>query len=284
MTFRVASKSFSLTYPNCGDLTKEELFEHLKKERNIKYVCVAKELHQNGEPHLHAHVVYSKRKDIKNQKYFDFKERHCNIQSTEDDEAWNKYVKEEGDFVEWGEIEIDNLYQKAKTLLHEDYFELCRKEKINYQYAKEAWDYSKKVDTTINEEDDINGTFDGRLGWIDYSNIHKCTVIIGPTGIGKTVFAKKHAAKPALFVSHMDDLKSFDASRHKSIIFDDMQFKHMPVQGQIHLVDNFEPRSIHIRYGTVKIPSGIQKWFTCNESPFVHHEAIRRRINEINFY
>ena len=284
MVFRVASKSFSLTYPQSNTLNKEELLEHLKKEKNLKYVCVSEEQHQDGNKHFHVHLLYDKRKDIKNEKYFDYKERHPNIQATKDNDEWNKYIKKDNDFIEFGQFESSNLYERARTKSHEEYYEECRKEQIPFQYAKEAWDYSKKVDTTINEEDEIPGTFDGRLGWIDFSNPHKCTVIIGPTGMGKTVFAKTKAAKPALFVSHMDDLKSFDATRHKSIIFDDMCFKHIPTQGQIHLVDTFEPRSIHIRYGTVKIPAGIQKWFTCNEQPFSDHEAIRRRINQINFY
>jgi len=93
MSFRVQSKSFSLTYPQSAGLSKEELLEHLKKEKNVEYICVSEEQHEDGQPHLHVHIKYSKRKDIKNQKHYDLKEKHPNIQATQDDEDWNKYVK-----------------------------------------------------------------------------------------------------------------------------------------------------------------------------------------------
>lgn len=283
MSFRVQSKSFSLTYPQSAGLTKEELLEHLKKEKNVEYICVSEEQHEDGQPHLHVHIKYSKRKDIKNQKHFDLKEKHPNIQATQDDEDWNKYVKKDNNFIEFGEVELDNLYDIARQKDHDEFYEVCRKKRISYQYAKEAWDSTRKVDTTLTNESEIQGTYDPRMGWIDLNQPTKSTIIIGPSGMGKTVFAKTKSAKPALFVSHIDDLRQL-GPQHKSIIFDDMVFKHMPIQAQIHLVDRFEPRSIHVRYGTVKIPAGIEKWFTCNEQPFNDHEAIRRRINQINFY
>jgi len=126
------------------------------------------------------------------------------------------------------------------------------------------------------------GTVDPRLNFIQPST-RKSTIIIGPSGIGKTTYAKMKAKKPSLFVTHIDDLKFMNASI-KSIIFDDMTFKHLPLQSQIHLVDRDENRSIHVRYGTVQIPQGMEKWFTCNEQPFDEHDAIKRRVQEINLY
>ena len=224
-----------------------------------------------------------KEKTLKIKSTLTSKEKHPNIQATQDDEDWNKYVKKDNNFIEFGEVELDNLYDIARQKDHDEFYEVCRKKRISYQYAKEAWDSTRKVDTTLTNESEIQGTYDPRMGWIDLNQPTKSTIIIGPSGMGKTVFAKTKSAKPALFVSHIDDLRQL-GPQHKSIIFDDMVFKHMPIQAQIHLVDRFEPRSIHVRYGTVKIPAGIEKWFTCNEQPFNDHEAIRRRINQINFY
>jgi len=283
MVFRAQGKSFSLTYPQSTGITKEELLDHFKLERNIEYICISEEHHQDTNPHLHCHLKYSKKKDIKNESYFDFKQHHPNIQITRNDEEWNKYIKKDNNFIEYGSIELDNLYEIANQNNHDEYFEICRKKKISFQYAKEAWDSTRKVDTTINEADEIAGHYDMRMEWFQPNVDFKSNVIIGPSGFGKTVYAKRKAAKPALFVSHIDDLKQL-GPQHKSIIFDDMLFAHMPLLAQIHLVDRFEPRSIHVRYGTVKIPANIEKWFTCNTQPFNDHEAIRRRINLINFY
>lgn len=284
MPFRIATKDFSLTYPKC-DIPKEDLLEHLQKEKHVQYICIAEEKHQDQTNHLHAQVIFKRRKDIKRHDYFDFRGSHCNIQATANSEAWNNYIKQDGNFIEFGEKEKHlDLYQLARTTDHDAYFEHCRKEKIAFQYAQEAWRHCQQVDCTIYEGSIIEGKYDPTLNWHDTKIPFKTTVIIGPTGMGKTVFAKTKATKPCLFVSHMDDLRQYNQNLHKSIIFDDMSFTHIPVTGQIHLCDLFEARSIHIRYGIARLPKGTERWITCNSMPLADHEAIRRRINLINLY
>lgn len=284
---RFQGKQFSLTYPQAKNITLNGLFEHLKQERNISYVCVCQEHHKDGNLHYHAHLIYSKRKDIKNPRYFDLQGDHANIQVTERPENWNRYIKEDGNFLEHGtfQAEIDyDIFDSARRDDYETFIKQAIENKIPPQYASIAWNHTHSTDTTIESDDEIPGTVNQVLNWYEAPLPLKSTVIVGETGIGKTIFAKRRATKPSLFISHMDDLKAFDPRRHKSIIFDDMSFTHMPVTGQIHLVDLFEPRSIHVRYGTVKLPAGIERWFTCNKFPFEEHPAILRRINKINLY
>lgn len=89
--------------------------------------------------------------------------------------------------------------------------------------------------------------------------------------------------KPALFCSHIDQLKGFRTGFHKSIIFDDVDFNHYPRHSQIHLCDFDNPRAIHCRHAVANIPAGIFKCFTCNELPLnVTDEAIRRRVRVYN--
>lgn len=104
----------------------------------------------------------------------------------------------------------------------------------------------------------------------------KSIVLEGPTGYGKTQFALAHFDHP-LLVSHMDDLARYNQD-HDGIVFDDMDFKHLPRSTQIYLVDVDQPRSIHIRYKTAYIPAGVKKVFTCNEYPFESDPAIDRRV------
>jgi len=109
-----------------------------------------------------------------------------------------------------------------------------------------------------------------------FENIHS-NVLVGPAGCGKTQFALAHFENP-LMVRHMDDLKKF-TDEYDGIVFDDMDFKHLPRTSQIHLVDWDNKSSIHCRYATATIPKHTRKIFTCNEYPFIRDSAIDRRVS-----
>jgi len=129
---------------------------------------------------------------------------------------------------------------------------------------------------------DLNIVFPQSLSEFEFSQ-EKTNVIVGPTGCGKTVICLRRMKKPILFVTHVDQLRLFQPSTHRSILFDDMSFSHLPLQAQIHLVDRSLPRAIHRRYGTTLIPPGVQVTITCNERPVTWEPAINRRINYLLF-
>jgi len=110
-------------------------------------------------------------------------------------------------------------------------------------------------------------------------------VLWGESGCGKTTLARCLLPK-ALIVSHIDDLASY-SDNHCGIIFDDMSFKHIPREAQIHLLDTDLPRSIHVRYKTALIPANTPKIFTTNEECglifSMPDEAIARRVSFIKF-
>lgn len=122
-------------------------------------------------------------------------------------------------------------------------------------------------------------------------DLSKAVLLHGPTNMGKTEYALAHFKHP-LLVSHMDTLRNI-SPEVDGIVFDDMSFKHMPVESVIHLLDLAQDRSIHCRYGTGVIPKGMPRIFTHNTAnPFFDHittqmcqqEAIGRRlcIHEVN--
>lgn len=107
----------------------------------------------------------------------------------------------------------------------------------------------------------------------------KTVIVLGASGTGKTQWVKTWFANP-LFVSHMDDLGNLQEGHHDGIIFDDVSVTHMPRNAQIHLCDNAERRSIHIRYVTAEIPADLPRVFTCNNDPVdLADPAIKRRCH-----
>lgn len=159
---------------------------------------------------------------------------------------------------------------------------------FKYQYATTIWELAHPDLTSTITDDDCLDT----AKFVDPSILTyfvgnrweegKVLVLFGDTGMGKTSMAKILIPKPALMVSHLDDLKRFRIGYHKGILFDDVSVKHIPETGQIHLVDWFEPRSIHVRYGTVFIPKHTPKIFTCNQYPLGDHAAIARRVQTVH--
>ena len=103
--FRLQSTTYFLTYKGISDsgqkITKESLANYLL-ERNpwdiklkpIKHL-VCEQMYDDGTPHFHAILIYSKRKQIKNQDHFDYLGIHPNIQPMRNMKAALQYVYKE---------------------------------------------------------------------------------------------------------------------------------------------------------------------------------------------
>ena len=80
----------------------------------------------------------------------------------------------------------------------------------------------------------------------------------------------------------MDRLRDYNDKDYEGIIFDDMSFKHIPREGQIHLVDTYDDRDIHCRYSPAFIPAGTPRIITSNKAAdeviLAADPAIARRI------
>lgn len=278
-TFRINAKHFFLTYPQAGWIeSKENLLEFLTTRRQgATYCCVSKELHSDGNTHYHAIITYEKRINIREEDYFDFNGHHPNIQAARNPTATTIYVKKHGDFCEFGETRSGFHHQHCERMSRGEWEEYCVAEKIPWAYCESIWKRVHPNNSNTITSSEHEGQICLALQQFEFTNWRQSLVLIGPTGCGKTVWALRNAPKPTLFIRHIDRLRDFDPNVHKSIIFDDMLFKHIPVQAQIHLVDNFLPSDIHCRYSVAHIPANIAKIFTCNERPLDDHPAVNRR-------
>lgn len=304
---RLQGKYLFLTYPKADfDIDPYELW--LRTKLGTKYVgsIICRELHQDGTHHRHVAIELSSRLDTtRGQTYFDYEGFHGNYQTARNFRAVKKYCQKTEDWKGYGKYE--NYEDTSDTPENErfsgrvsdavdictmctdfsQWITWCLSKGISSGYCTLVWNTVKRVSTSkIYDTDAIEGT----ISLPDLSELafdldtRRALVLQGPTGIGKTTWAKLHAPKPALMVSHLDALKTFTTDI-KTIIFDDMEFSHLPVTSQIHIVDMTDDRQIHCRHHVAVIPKNTYKIFTCNPSrfPFSRDDAIMRRIEHVFF-
>jgi len=86
-----------LTYPRSGNLTRERLREFLREQLGAEQFCIARELHEDGEPHLHAVVRWGRRKRLCGADCFDVDGHHPNVQRPRSLDRVLAYVRKEDD-------------------------------------------------------------------------------------------------------------------------------------------------------------------------------------------
>jgi len=283
-------KRFFLTYARCESLPAD-LVGFLQSRADVRYYLVARELHEDGTPHLHACVEFTNT-ERHGVDWLDFEGKHPNKQDPRKWEACKQYCKKDGEFLEDAQTALDNAVgalapslECASFETQKDWFDHCMQNKYAFAYATWMWDYVHPDSQTM-----LDDTYPGAMvphlqAFKFVHDLHRCLILVGDSGCGKTTWAKINAPKPALFVCHIDDMKLFRKGYHVSIIFDDVSFAHIPVTAQIHLCDFDNPRSIHCRHTVARIPAGVWKIFTCNAGrlPLITSDpAIKRRVKVVN--
>lgn len=273
-------KRFFLTYPQCEE-SKESLLEFLESKASVRSFVIAHEKHKDEGSHLHACVEFH-RIERHGVDWLDFNGKHPNKQDPRKWEACMQYTKKDGDYIESNDrvrLEVSLEEVVALSSSETEWMQYCVDNKITFQYARWYWDRFADSCTTISSNEHEGNMCDALRNLIFDDTSRKALVLKGMSGCGKTTWAKINAPKPCLFVSHLDQLKKFLPGYHKSIIFDDVSFTHIPRTAQIHLLDFDNTRAIHCRHSVATIPAGVHKIFTCNEWPVTRGDgAIERRM------
>jgi len=298
--FRYAAKNTFLTYSDiCDCITKESLYFAIDERYPVKRYSIGEEIHPStGGRHLHAIFEFQRKVNTLDVTCFDLPcehtQCHPNIQPVKKGAAnFDKCVEytqkeDPNPFTNikpkpsWGEIvEGANDADDFMRLVRENYpKDFCLNHCRLAAMAKKASRtggintieiFSPAYSIIMPPELALSMPLPGRS-----------TVVIGPPGCGKTTWAKMYCPKPSLFVRHLDSLSEL-RPYHQSIIFDDLDFKHLPPPTQKFLVDQSDVAEIHIRYRVARIPPALTRIFTCDEYPFisegVHGDAVRRRID-----
>lgn len=297
MSFRWNTRTLYLTYSQCS-LPKEEVYSQLahilewKCANGIEKYLVAEEKHQDGGDHLHVFLMLSKRLQSRNSRLLDLEgiegeAYHPNVETKVRSPARViRYCKKDGNF-------ITNLSFEIKSDPWKEMMEAASaggiaeaRSLIAQARTRDSIIYATQIDRALiavlraTPPDLENLSMDHFSCPIPEWDVRKTLIIQGASGLGKTCLAKL-LLPGALFCSHVDALKSFSPGVHSGIIFDDLEFKHLPRTTQIHLTDYQDDRDIHCRHSNAFVPRFTSKIMTTNLKHWdilnTNEEAIHRR-------
>lgn len=287
LSYMARSQYWCFTLNNYNE-SEEQALQTLCTDNEIVTFCTyGREVGtSNGTRHLQGYLELSRRLRLNQVKSLLGQRYHLEKRRGTSKEAADYCQKEDATPFVYGTRSVSN--QGKRT----DLEEVCNairngatKRSIAFDYPTTFVKYHKGLEVYTNTIMAIHNPpkFHGPFRWSipDTGSI----IIWGDSGIGKTEFAKYNLPK-ALFVTHMDDLVKFNPDIYNGIIFDDMSFSHLHREAQIHLVDQDNPRSIHVRYTVATIPANTKKLFLTNVHNgmiFLNDPAINRRITIFHF-
>lgn len=280
--------------------------EIFKNWEQVRYGVSGHETTKKGTPHLQVYLQFKNqvlrgtiRRKLQNCPYFeeakgepDQASAYC--KKGEQPKAEWRAINIDGDnygknaeFEEWGEMAVQGKRADINAVI-DRVKEGATIQELAQEFGEEMIKFGKGIERYVELIQVIDDRPDydlasccERVGAppIDWVKYPKTIILMGPSRLGKTEYAKAQFKFP-LMVSHMDDLKRFNKAVHDGIVFDDFDFKHVPRSAQIHLTDWTQNRSIHARYNCSNIPKHTKKIVCCNPGfyPFLDDSAINQRV------
>ena len=103
---RLNTKSFAITA--WSNVSKELVLDEIKRRfgiRSIQYICICEEISDaSRQRHLHIQIILKEKVNLKKRFLDQITNTRCNYQVTQNDLAWNEYIKKELNFIEFGDF------------------------------------------------------------------------------------------------------------------------------------------------------------------------------------
>lgn len=284
--FRIQYKTFGLTYSKCN-ASRQEIVEFIKTKLPVdEYYCV-RETHdptkENYSPdfpyHLHVWFSITKKPNIKCPNYFDYKGHHPNIGKKKRNWIYNYLQKQDREpYTNIPDSYIGlakaGMYDKAVARfqeLHPMQFVINMPRVLQHIRRLSRPEFKDTIYPLTSDWDP------------EWNPAEHTLWIVGGTGCGKTEWAKSYVThklkKSYLRVTHLDGLKRYNGE--EVIIFDDLNFAHLPRETVIHIVEVKNFREIHCRHAIAMIPPGVANIILTNVEdiwPMDPIGAISRRV------
>lgn len=91
--FRFNAKRIFLTYPQCGDLSREVVRDLLVSTHGAQYYFIARESHRDGNYHIHAYGEWTSAFSTRDVRCFDVDGCHPNIQPVRSTRRVLEYIR-----------------------------------------------------------------------------------------------------------------------------------------------------------------------------------------------
>lgn len=289
-SFRMQYKEIGLTYSRCP-IPRDEIIRLLQEKFEFTDYYVAQETHKEEKEcstHLHVWLEAANKPNIRNQNFFDVEylgsTYHPNIGKKKRNWIHN-YLKKQD--------------KEPYTNIPEGYIALAQAGMVDEAISKFAFDHPKefiihherviKTCSILGKRKREHKVFEFTGDKIEWDWDQKSLLVIDEPGKGKTEWAKsfcKEMGWTYLRVTHLDGLKKYNGE--DVIIYDDVNFSHLPRETQIHIAEVRNEKSIHCRHACAEIPAGVKNIILGNAYPFSNFEpAIERRLEKapyIRFY
>lgn len=176
-------KTLFLTYPQCA-VEHKRLLEHLQSIDEVVEYVIARESHQDGNPHLHAYVKF--KEGLRPSQFtptLDIDGHHGNYQAARSFRAVVKYVTKDGNYItniSTTMLETPEAKRRkiVETITNTPIHQLLSEGHIPYQQAKNAL-FIQSLMVKPYEHDTVRGIW-----------------IYGPPGTGKSHMARNNYPGP----------------------------------------------------------------------------------------
>ncbi|ANY43214.1 replication associated protein [Croton golden mosaic virus] len=301
--FRVQSKNYFLTYPQCS-LTKEEALSQLQNLAtpvNKKFIKICREFHENGQPHIHVLIQFEGKYQCTNNRFFDLVSPsrsahfHPNIQGAKSSSDVKSYIDKDGDTIEWGEFQIDGrsarggcqsaneTYAKALNATSaEEALQIIKEEQPQhfflqhhnlvsnaskiFQKAPEPWVPPYRLSSFTNVPVEMQEWADDYFGRGAAARPERPISIIveGDSRTGKTMWAR--ALGPHNYLSgHLDFNSRVYSNQVEYNVIDDVAPQYLKMKHWKELMGAQRDWQSNCKYGKpVQIKGGIPSIVLCN--------------------
>nr|AOS51158.1 Replication-associated protein [Potato yellow mosaic virus] len=311
-SFSIKAKNYFLTYPQCS-LSKEEALSQLQNLTipvNKKFIKICRELHENGEPHLHVLIQFEGKFNCTNNRLFDLvsptrsAHYHPNIQGAKSSSDVESYVEKEGDTVEWGMFQIDGKSARGgqqtandaaagalNSGTKEEAMKIIKEklpEKFPFQYhnlsgnldrismkAPEAWASPFTLSSNAERADEIRRGAENYL--MRDSTAHRerpiSIIIEGDSRTGKTMWAR--VLGPHNYLSgHLDFNSRVYSNGVEYNVIDDVAPQYLKLKHWKELLGAQKDWQSNCKYGKpVQIKGGIPSIVLCNPGEGASYKA-----------